>query len=228
MIAVEGLAKTLIGPAHELAILRDVDLTVAAGEIVLIRGRSGSGKSTLLFTLGLLDRPTAGTYELDGIETTTLGDKAFDRLRASHIGYLFQNFYLMPRLTAWENVVLPLDHASTDDRRAGTAWANELVELLQIGHRLHHVPSQMSGGEQQRVGLARALVRRPRLLLADEPTGSLDEATGASIAQLMTQVTHELGITAVVASHDTNLFGPLADREFAVADGTVRELAGRP
>lgn len=186
----------------ELVILRDIDLEITSGESVAVVGASGSGKSTLLALLAGLDTPTAGRVELDGRDLSVLDEDARAELRGRLVGFVFQSFQLLPELTALENVMLPLE-------LSGQSGAEELsVEVLKrvgLGERLGHYPKHLSGGEQQRVALARAFVVRPALLLADEPTGSLDAASGAEVIALLFQMNREYGTTLVLVTHDEAL-----------------------
>ncbi len=199
--------------------LRDVTFDVAPGEMVAVVGRSGSGKTTLLNILGGLDRPDAGTVRVAGEEVTTLDDEGLSRLRRDSVAYVFQNFGLVPALTAAENVGVPLRL-----RRTPVGERERRVELLLdlVGLRDHarQRPAELSGGQQQRVAIARALAGSPRLLLADEPTGQLDTETGLAVMSLLRAVVESEGVTAVVATHDPVLMA-LADRVLAISDGRI-------
>jgi putative ABC transport system ATP-binding protein len=190
-------------PAGPVVALDSVSLRIEAGEHVTIAGPSGCGKSTLLHVLGCVETPTAGTISLDGQDVAKLGDAERSRMRLTRIGFIFQRFFLLPMLTAWENVELPQGELGTPKavRKARTA---ELLAYVGLAHRADHKPSQLSGGEMQRVAIARALANRPRLLLADEPTGELDEASGAQIADLLDRVNAD-GTTLVVVTHNAAL-----------------------
>jgi len=183
-------------------ILRDIDLEVIPGEAVAIVGASGSGKSTLLAILAGLDTPTAGAVELDGTELFALDEDARAELRGRTVGFVFQSFQLLPALTAIENVMLPLELAGNAEAERA---AREMLERVGLAERLGHYPKHLSGGEQQRVALARAFVVRPKLLLADEPTGSLDASSGESVIALMFQLNRDLGTTLVMVTHDESL-----------------------
>lgn len=186
----------------ELHILRDVSFTVAAGESVAVVGASGSGKSTLLGLLAGLDVPSAGTVRLCGAELFALDEDGRAALRGEAVGFVFQSFQLLPALTALENVMLPLELAGAADARA---VAQQWLERVGLGARLGHYPKHLSGGEQQRVALARAFAPRPRLLLADEPTGNLDAETGRAIIELIFALNREAGTTLVLVTHDESL-----------------------
>ncbi len=202
--------------------LRDLNLTIAPGEFVALVGPSGSGKSTLLNLLGGLDRPTAGELWLNGTPLHSVDDGARTRHRKEQVGFIFQSFNLLPRLTALENVAVPLMLAGVP-RAAREARARALLERVGLGHRLDHYPTELSGGEQQRTAVARALVHNPDLILADEPTGNLDSATGESIMTLLQDLNREQGITLVVVTHDLDV-AAYADRIVRLRDGEIVEI----
>lgn len=199
--------------------LKGVDVAIDRGEFLSIIGPSGSGKSTLLNVLGLLDLPTSGTVTSEGTDIATLDDRARTSLRKEAIGFVFQRFFLVPTLTATENVELPRlldgEPAATEQR------AVELLERVGLGHRLEHYPSELSGGQKQRVAIARSLVNRPGILLADEPTGDLDRKTGRQILDLFTEITAEDDVAVVTVTHDA-LFEEYADRTIELVDGEIR------
>jgi len=188
--------------ASDLVILREIDLDVTRGEAVAVVGASGSGKSTLLAILAGLDTPTSGDVTLDGASLSSLDEDARARLRAMNVGFVFQSFQLLASLTALENVMLPLELASDADAEAR---ARGILKRVGLGERLHHYPRHLSGGEQQRVALARAFVVQPKLLLADEPTGSLDADSGAEVITLLFEMNREYGTTLVLVTHDEGL-----------------------
>jgi putative ABC transport system ATP-binding protein len=199
--------------------LRGVDLTIQRGEFVALVGPSGSGKSTVLNLIGGLDRPTSGQVWIDGVELSVTDERALTRHRRQHVGFVFQTFNLLPRLTAEENVALPLmfsgmPHQERLDR------ARAVLGRVGLTHRLTHRPSQLSGGEQQRVAIARALVGQPALLLADEPTGNLDTTTGAEIMALLQELNQEGDLTLLVVTHDPEV-AAFADRVVTLRDGRV-------
>ena len=202
VIAVEHVFKSVSDSTGTLDILRDIDFQLAHKETVAIVGASGSGKSTLLSIIAGLDTPTRGTVRLDGQDLFALGEDDRAALRAQKIGFVFQSFQLMGNLTALENVMLPLELAGRRDARKR---AGEMLEHVGLGQRLGHYPKVLSGGEQQRVALARAFVVQPAVLLADEPTGSLDFATGETIMQLMFDLNREQGTTLVLVTHDRGI-----------------------
>ena len=199
LIAVEGVCKSVTDPTGTLDILRDIHFQLAPKETVAIVGASGSGKSTLLSIIAGLDTPTRGTVRLAGQDLFALDEDGRAALRAQKIGFVFQSFQLMGNLTALENVMLPLELAVRRDARKA---ATEMLAHVGLGQRMHHYPKVLSGGEQQRVALARAFVVQPAVLLADEPTGSLDFATGETIMQLMFDLNREQGTTLVLVTHD--------------------------
>jgi putative ABC transport system ATP-binding protein len=207
-----------------LHVLSGVDLQVEAGEHVAVVGRSGSGKSTLLNLLGLLDTPTGGTYVLDGEPTDRLRARRRSRLRGEVFGFVFQQFNLLPRRTATENVAAPLLYARGRSYLTRTRTAREMLERVGLGARADQVPERLSGGEQQRVAIARALVRSPRVVLADEPTGALDVETGAAVMALLAEVTAESGAALVTITHDHSV-AALADRRFRLDGGHLSPLA---
>ena len=218
MIELTGVSRTWEVGGRPVHALRDVTLSIDAGEYVSVMGPSGSGKSTLLSLLGGLDRPTAGSYRFEGREVASLPDDDLSRLRRERIGFVFQSFHLVPRMTALENVALPLLLAGVAPKDR-TARAAEALASVGLSPRLDHRPDQLSGGEKQRVCLARAVVTRPGLLLADEPTGNLDSASGAEIVALLERL-HASGITLLVVTHDAGI-GGRARRRVRLADGRV-------
>jgi len=202
VLTARGIGKTVKSGTSDLVILREIDLAVTRGEAVAVVGASGSGKSTLLAILAGLDTPTAGTVALDGVELGTLDEDARARLRAMNVGFVFQSFQLLPALTALENVMLPLE---LSNEGKADELARGILTRVGLGERLHHYPKHLSGGEQQRVALARAFVVRPKLLLADEPTGSLDAESGAEVIRLLFEMNREYGTTLVMVTHDETL-----------------------
>ena len=201
-VRAESLGKRVVLPSHALTILDDVDFEIARGEAVAIVGASGSGKSTLLGLLAGLDLPSSGRAWLDGVDLATLDEDGRARLRGARVGFVFQSFQLLPALDAQENVALPLELAGRDD---AMARARAILGRVGLGERLDHYPRQLSGGEQQRVAIARAFVAEPAVLFADEPTGNLDAATGARIADLLFELNAAHGTTLVLVTHDETL-----------------------
>ncbi len=217
MIELHGVSKTVPSGTGLLTILHPLDLIVPAGQVVAITGPSGSGKSTLLGLLAGLDSPSAGRIAIDGNDITALGEDALARLRGRRIGFVFQFFHLLPSLTALENVLVPIEIAGGTGARAR---ATALLAEVGLSERGHHYPSQLSGGEQQRVAIARALANDPPLLLADEPTGNLDTATGRHVIDLLLGVNRQRGTTLVLVTHDAEL-AAVADVVVALRDGRV-------
>jgi putative ABC transport system ATP-binding protein len=219
MVSVRGVSRTYGTGPQTVHALNEVSFDVAPGELLALVGRSGSGKTTMLNMLGGLDHPDEGTVVIDGVEVTALDDEGLTRLRRDSVAYVFQNFGLIPALTAAENIGVPLRLRRTPvaDRERRVQLLLELVGLA--GHALQR-PSELSGGQQQRVAIARALAGSPRLLVADEPTGQLDAETGLAVMALLRAVVESEGVTAVVATHDAVMMS-LADRVLTLADGRV-------
>jgi putative ABC transport system ATP-binding protein len=223
LVEARGLTKSFPMPAGPVVAVRDVSLTVAPGEYIAVMGPSGCGKSTLLHLLGCVETPTEGELRVDGREVGSLGDAERSRIRLTRIGFVFQRFFLLPMLTARENVELPQSEAGVPrpERRERT---RELLEYVGLGPRADHRPSQLSGGEMQRVAIARALANRPRLLLADEPTGELDDTTGEQIAALLDRV-HADGTAIVLVTHNSDL-ARRASRRLRMRGGRVSSRVG--
>jgi putative ABC transport system ATP-binding protein len=217
MISVEHLSMQLEAGDHTVSILNDITFQIPQKQIVAIVGPSGSGKSTLLGLLAGLDKPTDGRIHLNGTEITSLSETQMVHYRRQHIGYVFQSFHLIPTLTAIENVALPLE--LNGDPRA-TDRAKELLTSVGLEDRQHHYPVQLSGGEQQRVAVARAFASRPPLLLADEPTGNLDSATGELVIKLLFRLNQDHGSTMVLVTHDPSLANQ-AQRVLSLHDGRL-------
>ncbi len=217
MVQVRDLVMRLRSAAGVVTILDGVTLEVPAGQFVAITGPSGSGKSTLLGLVAGLDRPTAGSVRVDGVDLASLDEDALARLRLAKIGYVFQAFHLIPTLTALENVAIPLELAGA---RAPAQLARALLEEVGLARRVGHYPAELSGGEQQRVALARAVANRPGLVLADEPTGNLDSATGAQIVELLAGLHRRRGTTLILVTHDPALAAH-AERIVELRDGRV-------
>ena len=217
MVSIAGLGMRFASGGRAVSVLSDVSLEVPARQFLAVAGPSGSGKSTLLGLIAGLDRPTAGTITVGGVNLTRLDEDALARFRLDTIGYIFQSFHLVPTLTAAENVAVPLELAGEPD---ALPRARALLAELGLGERADHYPVQLSGGEQQRVAVARAVARRPALLLADEPTGNLDSATGERIIELIVGLNRALGSTLVLVTHDAALAGH-ADRLVTLRDGRI-------
>ncbi len=204
----------------EVHALRGVSFTIEKGDFVAIMGPSGSGKSTTMNMLGCLDRPTSGSYRLDGVEVATLSRDELASIRNKKIGFVFQGFNLLPRTTALENVELPLLYGNTTSSSERARRASESLERVNLGKRLDHIPTQLSGGEQQRVAIARALVTRPALILADEPTGNLDHRTSVEIMRLFQEL-NEQGMTILVVTHEADI-AQYCKRTLLFRDGQIR------
>lgn len=222
VLIARGIGKTVKSGDSDLVILRDIDLAVTQGEAVAVVGASGSGKSTLLALLAGLDTPSAGEVTLDGQDLYRLDEDARAELRGRSVGFVFQSFQLLPALTALENAMLPLELSGKDDAEA---QARDMLARVGLAERLHHYPKHLSGGEQQRVALARAFVARPRLLFADEPTGSLDAESGATVISLLFDMNREFGTTLVLVTHDEGL-AKRCGRIVRLAGGRIVRLAG--
>ena len=215
MIELRGVSKTVDSGGQPLTILHPLDYTIASGQFVAIVGPSGSGKSTLLGLLAGLDAPTSGSIIIDGTDITRLGEDQLARLRGEKIGFVFQFFHLVPSLTAFENILIPMEIAG---RRNATDRARELLHEVGLTDRAHHYPSQLSGGEQQRIAIGRALANDPPIVLADEPTGNLDSTTGRHIMELLMRVHRARQTTLVLVTHDAEL-SSLADTRLVLRDG---------
>lgn len=221
MLQCTAVTRSVLLPDGEpLHILRGVDLYVGEKEHVSIVGRSGSGKSTLLNLLGLLDQPTLGTVKFDGVDTKTLSERKLALLRGDNIGFIFQQFNLLPQRTALENVMMPLMYAGGKQFWNRRAIAADLLDRVGLGDRLDDSPKKLSGGEQQRVAIARALVRSPRLILADEPTGALDVNTGERIMNLLGEVAAARGSSLIVITHDPDI-AEKGDRILSMNEGRL-------
>jgi len=216
-IALQDVDLSLGRGAARVHILKGVSLAIGRGEAVGLVGPSGSGKSTLLMTMAGLERPDSGKVLVDGTDLSVLDEDALARFRGRRIGIVFQSFHLIPTMTALENVALPLELAGEGD---AFARAEAELQAVGLGHRLHHYPAQLSGGEQQRVAIARAIVPNPAILVADEPTGNLDESTGGSIVDLLFALRRDRGATLVLVTHDLNL-ARLCDRTVRLRSGRV-------
>ncbi len=218
MIRLEGIRRSFRMGDQEVRALDGIDLAIGGGEYLSVMGPSGSGKSTLLNVLGLLDRPDAGRYLLDGTDVAALSEPGQAQIRRNRIGFVFQSFHLVPRLTAFENVELPLtlEGIAPEERRVRVAAA---LDAFDLADRAHHKPNELSGGQRQRVAIARATILQPAVLLADEPTGNLDHRIGAEVVTLLEDL-HRRGTTLVVVTHDREL-GARAKRHIAMRDGRI-------
>lgn len=220
MIELKDLSRHYQLGGESVKALDQFNLSIAAADYISVMGPSGSGKSTLLNQLGLLDTPTSGSYAFDGVETTHLSESQRAELRNQHIGFVFQAYHLIDRLTALENVELPLTLAGVEPKERHQR-ASALLSQLGLERFLHQRPQQLSGGQRQRIAIARAVITQPRLLLADEPTGNLDSHSGASVVELLEELNNQ-GITLVVVTHDAEL-GARAKRQLLMVDGQLRE-----
>jgi putative ABC transport system ATP-binding protein len=218
VIELRGVGKSFQLGDQRVDALGGIELHIERGEYVSVMGPSGSGKSTLLNMLGLLDKPDTGTYRLAGTETTTLDEERRAGFRREQIGFVFQSFHLIPRLSAQENIELPMLLGGVVPRER-QRLAREVMDRLDLSSRSHHLPGQLSGGQRQRVAIARALVMRPSLLLADEPTGNLDSRSGSEVIQLLEEL-NRTGITLLMVTHDSSL-GERARRRIRMADGRI-------
>jgi ABC-type lipoprotein export system ATPase subunit len=223
LIRLEDIRKTYKLGEIDVPVLEGVSLTIDRGEMVALMGASGSGKTTLMNILGCLDRPSSGRYWLDGQEVSALPSDARALIRNKKIGFIFQNFNLLPRTSALDNVMMPLAYTARGlSGRAGTRRATALLQRVGLGDRLDHHPSQLSGGQQQRVAVARALVNNPPLLFADEPTGNLDSKTSKDVLRMFQQLSAEDGITVVLVTHDATV-AHYARRVIRISDGLIAD-----
>lgn len=219
MIETKDVTRSFpVAGEQDIQVLKGISIEVPKGEFVILRGRSGSGKTTLMNILGALDTPTSGQVFLDGQEIGTLDEKKRGLLRRTKIGFVFQSVALVPTMDAYENVEFALRLARYEgDRRKR---AEECLHMVGLGSRMHHMPQQMSGGEQQRVAIARAISHKPQIIFADEPTAELDSATGIKVVKIFRDLTREEGITVMMTTHDTGLMGA-GDRVFSMEDGEI-------
>lgn len=217
MITLQNVTKTVRSGTEDLTILDNVSLTIPDGEFVSITGASGSGKSTLLGLIAGLDAPTAGSILIDGEDITKMSEDDLAELRSKKIGFIFQSFHLIPSLTAFENILIPMEILGIKDARER---AEHLLADVELVNRGHHYPSELSGGEQQRIAIARAFANQPKILLADEPTGNLDSKNGAHIFELMTAMHTRNNVTLVLVTHDNHL-AEMAQRQVILKDGRV-------
>lgn len=217
MIQLKNVTKTVRSGTDDLTILDDVSLEIPDGEFVAVTGASGSGKSTLLGLIAGLDAPSSGKITIDGSEITAMNEDGLARLRSEKIGFVFQSFHLIPSLTAFENVLIPMEILGLKD---AASRADQLLREVDLTNRGHHYPAELSGGEQQRVAIARAFANSPKILLADEPTGNLDSKNGQHIFDLMTELHRENNVTLLLVTHDAALASQ-AQRQIVLKDGLV-------
>ena len=220
LIKAKGLSKIYGSGENQVVALDKADLTIAPGDFISIIGPSGSGKSTLLHLLSGLDHPTSGSLTYDGQEIYTLPDKELSAFRRRQMGFIFQQFNLLPVLTARENILMPL---LLDKKQPDEGYLNQLAELLGLRERLDHLPHELSGGQQQRVAIARALIARPEVIFADEPTGNLDSRSGGEVMELLKGIRERMGKTLVIITHD-NRIAAAADRQLTIMDGVLSEV----
>ena len=223
LIKAKGLSKIYGSGENQVVALDKANLTIAPGDFISIIGPSGSGKSTLLHLLSGLDHPTSGSLTYDGQEIYTLPDKELSAFRRRQMGFIFQQFNLLPVLTARENILMPL---LLDKKQPDEGYLNQLAELLGLRERLDHLPHELSGGQQQRVAIARALIARPEVIFADEPTGNLDSRSGGEVMELLKGIRDRMGKTLVIITHD-NRIAAAADRQLTIMDGVLSEVAAR-
>ena len=221
LIKAKGLSKIYGSGENQVVALDKANLTIAPGDFISIIGPSGSGKSTLLHLLSGLDHPTSGSLTYDGQEIYTLPDKELSAFRRRQMGFIFQQFNLLPVLTARENILMPL---LLDKKQPDEGYLSQLAELLGIRNRLDHLPHELSGGQQQRVAIARALIARPEVIFADEPTGNLDSKSGGEVMDMLKSIRDRMGKTLVIITHD-NRIAAMADRRLTIMDGVLSEVA---
>jgi len=221
LIEIKDLTKTFTMAESKLTVLKGISFTVKQGELLSITGQSGSGKSTLMHLIGCLDTPTSGTYLLEGNNVSTMTPDQLAHIRNKLIGFVFQRFYLLPDLTALDNVALPQLYAGSSEKNART-HAREVLELVGLGDRMFHFPNQLSGGQQQRVAIARAMVNNPPLILADEPTGNLDSKTGEDIMKGFIELNRTKKVTIILVTHDLDL-AQKTNRIIKLLDGVIVE-----
>ena len=221
MIKLENICKSYELSGEKVTALNNINLQIKEGEFVSIIGKSGSGKSTMLNVLGMLDDWDSGEYTLDGIKASDLKGNEVAKIRNQKMGFVYQNFNLLPKLSAVENVALPLMYSGKSNKE-NMKVAKEYLELVGLGDKIHNKPTQLSGGQQQRVAIARALVNKPKILFADEPTGALDSKTSKDIMSLIKRVWREQGITVIMVTHDDGLASQ-ANRIIRVSDGQIVE-----
>jgi ABC-type lipoprotein export system ATPase subunit len=224
LIRLEDLHKTYLLGEVKVPVLKGVSLSIDRGELVALMGASGSGKTTLMNLLGLLDHPTSGRYWLEGEEVSGLSADRRAMVRNRKVGFVFQNFNLLARTSALDNVIMPLAYSRHISEREGRERGRALLDRVGLADRMHHEPSQLSGGQQQRVAIARALINQPSLLFADEPTGNLDSRTSMEILQMFQQLNREEGITIVIVTHDAGV-ASYAKRAIRMRDGLIEEGA---
>lgn len=223
IIEVKELSKIYGSDENKVVALNKVNLEIASSDFISIMGPSGSGKSTLLHLLSGLDKPTSGSLTYDGREIYNLSDKELSAFRRQRIGFIFQQFNLLPVLTAKENIIMPL---LLDKKQPDEAYLKQLTDLLGISDRLTHLPHELSGGQQQRIAIARALIADPDIIFADEPTGNLDSKSSGEVMEMLKNIQHKMGKTLVIITHD-NRIAMMADRQFVIVDGVLSEVTAK-
>lgn len=222
-IEAKGLSKIYGAGENQVVALDRVNLEIASSDFISIMGPSGSGKSTLLHLLSGLDKPTSGSLSYDGKDIYNLSDKELSAFRRQRIGFIFQQFNLLPVLTAKENIIMPL---LLDKKQPDEAYLTQIAQLLGIEDRLSHLPHELSGGQQQRVAIARALIAKPDIIFADEPTGNLDSKSGGEVMDMLNGIWKKMGKTLVIITHDSRI-AHMADRQFMIVDGVLSEVTAR-
>lgn len=222
-IKAKELSKIYGSGESQVVALDKVNLEITANDFISIMGPSGSGKSTLLHLLSGLDKPTSGSLTYNGKDIYSFADRELSAFRRQRIGFIFQQFNLLPVLTAKENIIMPL---LLDKKQPDETYLKQLTDLLGIGSRMSHLPHELSGGQQQRVAIARALIARPDIIFADEPTGNLDSKSGSEVIDIMKDIWHEMGKTLVIITHDSSI-ARMADRQFVIVDGVLTEVKVR-
>lgn len=222
-IKAKELSKIYGSGESQIVALDKVNIEITASDFISIMGPSGSGKSTLLHLLSGLDKPTAGSLTYDGKDIYSFSDKELSAFRRQRIGFIFQQFNLLPVLTAKENIIMPL---LLNKRQPEEAYLNQLTDLLRISDRLTHLPHELSGGQQQRVAIARALIAQPDIIFADEPTGNLDSKSGGEVMEMLKNIWRKMGKTLVIITHDSRI-SQMADRQFVIVDGVLSEVTGK-
>lgn len=221
LLNAKNLGKSFLLNGFALHVLKDINFSIQSGELLAITGKSGSGKSTLMNIIGCLDVPSTGVYSIDGISTSTMSPDELSNVRNKKIGFIFQQFNLLPDLTALENVALPQLYANKSEQDASQR-AQKMLELVLLGDRLDHYPHQLSGGQQQRVAIARGLVNHPEVILADEPTGNLDSKTGELIMSIFLDLNKQKNMTIIIVTHDPDLAAQ-TNRNIVLLDGSIVE-----
>lgn len=220
LLEARNLVRTLEGEEIKVTLVKDASVSIESGKFTSITGPSGSGKSSLLYLLGLLDKPTSGSIHVEGVETTKLGENDLAAFRLEKLGFIFQFHFLLPEFTALENVMLPMQRLGKLSPREQKEWGMELLESVGMKEQAHKLPKQMSGGQNQRTAIARALANNPALVMADEPTGNLDTHSAATVQQILKDIAHTAGRAVVAVTHD-EAFAQQADKRVHIVDGRI-------